>query len=69
MIYLISAHQFDQPDLGLARKFLLKGFDHPHVKAYYDFMVDTAVIFGANQNDAENELLNSLVFESKLAEV
>lgn len=50
-------------------EFLEKGIEDINVKAYYDFMVDAAVIFGANKSDAERELLDSLKFEIELAKV
>lgn len=43
--------------------------EHPKVKAYYDFMVDTAVIFNANRSNAKLELLDALQFEMDLAKV
>lgn len=50
-------------------EFLIKGIEDTNVRAYYDFMVDAAVIFGANKTDAEQELLDSLKFEIELAKV
>lgn len=50
-------------------EFLVKGIEDTNVKAYYDFMVDAAVIFGANKTVAELELLDSLKFEIELAKV
>lgn len=43
--------------------------EEPNVKAYYEFMVDAAVVFGANRSVAEQELLDSLRFEIELAKV
>lgn len=43
--------------------------EHPKVKAYYDFMVDTAVIFNANRSNAKLEILDALQFEMELAKV
>lgn len=59
----------DQPEFGLRMEFLVRGIEDTNVKAYYDFMVDAAVIFGANKSDAERELLDSLKFEIELAKV
>lgn len=39
------------------------------MKAYYNFMIDNAVIFGATRERAEKELLESLEFETRLANV
>lgn len=50
-------------------EFLVKGIQDTNVKAYYDFMVDAAIMFGANKSDAERELLDSLNFEIELAKV
>lgn len=50
-------------------EFLAKGIQDTNVKAYYDFMVDAAVMFGANRTAAEHELLDSLNFEIELAKV
>lgn len=51
------------------REFLIKGIHDPFVKAYFDFMVDTAVIFGANRTRAEAEMMDALHFEMRLASV
>lgn len=47
----------------------MKGMEHPKVKAYYEFMVDAAVIFNANRSIAKLELLDTLQFEIELAKV
>lgn len=39
------------------------------MKAYYQYMVDIAVIYGAERQRAERELLESLEFEIALANV
>ena len=59
----------DQPNFGLSQKFLLHDLEDSNVKAYYEFMVDSAVVFGANKTVAEAELLDSLRFEMELAKV
>ncbi|KAF5303211.1 hypothetical protein FQA39_LY10124 [Lamprigera yunnana] len=59
----------DQASLGLRREFLIKGLDDKLVKAYYDYVVDIAVIFGADKNVATKELKDSLEFEIKLANI
>lgn len=61
--------QLDQASLGLRREFLIKGLDDKIVKAYYDYMVDIAVLFGADRDRATRELKESLDFEIKLANV
>ncbi|XP_031634008.1 neprilysin-2-like isoform X2 [Contarinia nasturtii] len=59
----------DQAGLGLRREYLIKGFEDKVVKAYYEYMVDTAVIYGADRGLAERELKESLEFEMKLANI
>ncbi|CAH1183162.1 unnamed protein product [Phaedon cochleariae] len=59
----------DQASLGLRREFLTKGLDDKIVKAYYDYMVDLAVLFGADRDRAVRELRESLEFEIKLANI
>lgn len=61
--------QLDQTDLGLNREFLIRGLDDKVVKAYHDYQVDLAVIFGANRERAEKEMLDALNFEIALANV
>lgn len=39
------------------------------VKAYYQYMVDTAVLFGAEKTRAEKEMMDALQFEIALANV
>lgn len=46
-----------------------KGLEDKIVKAYYEYMVDIAVIYGADRSRAERELMESLEFEMKLANV
>ncbi|XP_008554183.1 neprilysin-2 isoform X3 [Microplitis demolitor] len=59
----------DQASLGLSREYLSKGFDDKIVKEYYRYMVDIAVILGAERERAEEELMTSLKFEMKLANI
>lgn len=59
----------DQAALGLRREFLIKGIEDKLVKAYYDYMVDIAVLFGAKRETAATELKESLTFEIALANV
>lgn len=61
--------QLDQATLGLNREYLIKGMDDKIVSAYYSYMVDMAVKFGANRSSAEKELQESLDFEIALANV
>lgn len=59
----------DQAQLGLRREYLIKGLEDKIVKAYYEYMVDVAVIFGAEREAAKKELMDSILFEIKLANV
>ncbi|KAJ8918489.1 hypothetical protein NQ315_008186 [Exocentrus adspersus] len=59
----------DQASLGLRREFLTKGLDDKIVRAYYNYMVDIAVLFGADKDRAVRELRESLEFEMKLANI
>ncbi|XP_032593275.1 neprilysin-2 isoform X3 [Drosophila grimshawi] len=59
----------DQSTLALSREFLMKGFNETLVTAYYDYMVDIAVLFGANKDQAKTQLLTSLEFEMALANI
>ena len=60
---------FDQASLGLSREYLIKGFEDKDVQHYYKFMVDTAVLLGAEREFAKSELKESLLFEISLANV
>lgn len=62
-------HQVDRPDFGLSETFLLEGLQHARVRYYYTFMIDAAVIFGADRKHAERELHDVLEFETNLAKV
>lgn len=55
--------------MGLSRQLLIGGLNESLTQAYYDYMVDMAVIFGAEKSRAEAELRESLNFEIGLANV
>lgn len=61
--------QFDEPTLGLSREFLLRGLGDSVVQAYFEYMVDLAIIFGADGDRAKEELLDVLQFEINIANV
>lgn len=61
--------EVDQAAIAVARDYLIKGLDHPRVKAYYEYMVDVAELFGADRAQAQKELLESLKFEIALANI
>lgn len=66
---MLNRIQIDQSALGLSREYLTKGLSDKIVKAYYEYMVDMAVIYGADRSRAERELMDSLNFEMALANV
>lgn len=61
--------QLDQASLSLSREYLVKGMEEKLVAALYSYMVDIAVLFGADRDRAQKELKESLEFEIKLANV
>lgn len=61
--------QIDRVELGIPRELLLRGKESKQVRAYYEFMIDAAVIFGANKTFSQSEMLDTLQFEMDLAKV
>lgn len=61
--------QIDQAATGVSREYLVIGLEDKIVKAYFEYMVDMAVIFGAERQRALRELRDSLDFEIALANV
>lgn len=61
--------QINHAKLGLEREYLVEGLENNVVKAYYEYMVDIAVIYGADRSRAKKELMESLEFEIKLAKI
>ncbi|KAL5273947.1 Nep2 family protein [Megaselia abdita] len=59
----------DQSQIGLSREYLVKGLEDKIVKAYYHYMVDMAVLFGAKRSLAETDMLDSINFEIALANI
>merc|ERR1711971_369474 len=59
---------FDQASLGLSKEYWDKGMDEPEVKAYFKYMVDTAILFG-EEEIAKTEMRDVMNFESKLAKI
>lgn len=51
------------------REFLINGTEEKLVKAYYDYMVDIAVLLGSDRERATSELKEALLFEIDLAKV
>ena len=58
---------FDQAGLGLSREYLVLRMVNKEVKNYFKYMVDTAVLLGADKETAEAELEKSVKFEVDLA--
>lgn len=62
--------QIDQPTLGVSREFLIEGLNNKITLAYFNYMVDVAVLLGAKPTVAiRKELYQSLQFEINLANV
>eukprot|EP00094_Tigriopus_californicus_P012658 TCALIF_12236-PA protein Name:"Similar to Mmel1 Membrane metallo-endopeptidase-like 1 (Mus musculus)" AED:0.04 eAED:0.04 QI:0/0.66/0.25/0.75/1/1/4/0/771 len=57
----------DQPNLGMSREYLIKGFDDPDVQEYYRFMIDAAKLLGMDFETTQQELKESLELEIDLA--
>ena len=61
--------EIDQPSLGLSREYLMEGKDAASVKAYLNYMVDIAVLLGADQAQAEKDMEDVLALELQVAEI
>ena len=61
--------EIDQASFAIFREYLVKGMNDTIVQAYLSFMVDIAVLFGANKDKALKEMQESLNFEFALANV
>jgi len=59
----------DQPGLGMAREYLVKGIDDDDVKAYFDYMLDVALLLGADPEMAARDMKEVLNFEMSLANI
>ncbi|KAL7291511.1 hypothetical protein TKK_0014771 [Trichogramma kaykai] len=59
----------DQAWLSVPREFMMEGLSHEIVKLYYDYMVDIAVLLGADKKRAIRELGDVLDFEFQLAQM
>lgn len=55
--------------MGIDREYLIKGFEDEIVQAYYNYHVDTAILYGADRFNAEEEVKTVLMFEIDLAKV
>ena len=61
--------EVDQFSPGLSREYLIKGFEDKDVQAYYNYMVNLAVLLGADRPRAEEEMKEALMLELQLAEL
>ncbi|KAK4879931.1 hypothetical protein RN001_008077 [Aquatica leii] len=59
----------DQVELELDRENWLKGIDDDIIQAYYQNMVDLAVLFGADRKFAEYEVQTMITFRGQLANI
>ena len=52
-----------------SREYYLHDPGSDYILAYLQYMVDAAVLLGANQSDAEEDMLEVFKFETKIANV
>ncbi|KAK4879929.1 hypothetical protein RN001_008075 [Aquatica leii] len=60
---------FDQADLPVNRLNLVMGLANPIVKSYYNYLIDLAVIFGADRDEATLQVKEVMEFMFKLAKI
>ena len=61
--------EVDQFSPGLSREYLIKGFEDKDVQAYYNYMINIAVLLGADKERAKEEMKEALMLELKLSEL
>lgn len=62
--------QIDQPDFGMpSREYFLHDPGSDYIQAYLQYMTDTAVLLGATRSDAEREMREVFLFETKIANI
>jgi len=59
----------DQPGLGMAREYLMKGLEDPDVQAYQEYMQDVALLLGADKDTVVNDIKETIKFEIELAKI
>ncbi|XP_060860193.1 neprilysin-2-like [Metopolophium dirhodum] len=64
-----AAINLEQASFELSHQYLVKGTNYLVVDEYYKYMVDIAVLFGADRQRATEELKESLEFEVELAKI
>ena len=57
------------PGFGIPREYLIKGMNDTIVQAYLSYMMDIAMLYGADKNRATKEMQESLDFMIALANV
>ena len=65
--YKVDFFRIIQASLGMSREYLVNGIEDEDVNSYYNYMVNVAVLLGADRVTAERELRESLLFEIELA--
>ena len=60
--------EVDQFSPGLSREYLIKGLEDKDVEAYYNYMVNMAVLLGAERPRAEKEMKEALQLELQLVQ-
>ncbi|KAF5280974.1 hypothetical protein FQR65_LT14898 [Abscondita terminalis] len=58
-----------EPTLGFSREYLMKGMSNTVIKAYYDLIVEVAIIFGARRSSAETEMRQCVEFQMEWAQI
>ena len=53
---------------GLSREYMIKGFEDKEVQNHYNYMIDIAVLLGADRERAKEEMKEALMLELKLSE-
>lgn len=59
----------DQAELELSRENWLNGFEDEIIKAYYNYLVELAVLFGADKRFAQYEVQTLMFFKQQLANI
>lgn len=68
-LYKMCIFQIDQAELELSRENWLNGFEDEIIKAYYNYLVELAVLFGADKRFAQYEVQTLMFFKQQLANV
>lgn len=62
-------HQIGRASPGLDKELLIKSTNETNVQEYLKFMIDVAIMFGANETRAVDEMTGVLQFEELLVKV